>query len=83
MTFVKKTTLRACVMNVGKIEQKHIGKRGKTPMARIALFTQESQKQQRRMKKQFDEGQITEDVFSEFMTKKLEDGHKRWKGYKP
>jgi len=50
---------------------------------RIALFTQESQKQQRRMKKQFDEGKITEDEFSEFMTKKLEDGHKRWKGYKP
>jgi len=52
-------------------------------MNRIALFSQESQKQQRRMKKQLDEGKITEDEFHGFMDKKLDEGHKRWKSYKP
>ncbi len=52
-------------------------------MTKIALFTKESQAEQRKMKKKFGEGSITENEFSDFMTKKLEDGHKRWKGYKP
>lgn len=52
-------------------------------MTNVALFSKESQIQQRRMKKQLEEGKITNDVFGEFMTKKLDEAHKRWKAYKP